>query len=214
MNTTDFYKEGYCLALQNAKTLFSMANTASLESNFGIACSLNILASEEVLKASFLLIKYYYPEGKINEFDNIFRKHTVKHDQLKQYVEFQIKMQVDIKSFVVTYLPIINSLQDITPILPEQKKQEINELVGTIALFKKHSELSLDINGIFSWLENANTDKNRGFYVDRSKDKWLSPNHITKQKFDMERKFTEAFIEYVENIEQLFSVYARVKKIS
>lgn len=214
MQTPDFYKIGYDLALQNAKTLFVIANKAFLENAYGIACSLNILSSEEILKATFLIIQYYHPTGKINEFENIFHKHKSKHKQLKEYVAFQSKVQNDIKKFLVQLSPIINMLNEIAPSLPKNEQEKIKDLVNKIRLFKKHSELSLDFDGILNWLENANNDKNKGFYVDKTKEAWLSPKDISKEKFEVEKKYTEAFIQYAENIEQLFSIQAEIKNFN
>lgn len=58
----NFYKEGYSLTVTNVKSLMRVSNKAAETEDFGIACSLNILAAEEALKALFLIIKHYNPE--------------------------------------------------------------------------------------------------------------------------------------------------------
>ncbi len=214
MTDSIFYEKGYALALQNAKTLYKSASQIVEQSFFGLACSLNILSAEEALKASFLLIKKYNPTGHVNEFDKIFYKHGVKHEQLRQYVEFQTKMQSDLKYYLDSYLPYITILNEMPPAESKQSRQMLKEINQSINLFKKHSNLSLDIDGILNWLENANTDKNRGFYVDKVNLSWYSPTEIAQEKYEKERQYTTAIIEYVESIEQLFAIQAKIKSSS
>jgi AbiV family abortive infection protein len=206
-----FFKDGYDKVLQNSKTLSQIADNAALKGAFGIACSLNILSAEEALKASFLIIQYYNPDGKINEFDKIFYKHTVKHDQLKQYVEFQNKMQLDLKEYIKIYLPLVNLIKQMSLDFPQQRRDEINELEEDLKSIKKLSEINLNIDGILDWLENANNDKNRGFYVDKLKNNWITPKDISKEKYETEKIYTDALISYVINIEQMFILFEKAK---
>ena len=96
----DFYKKGYDLTIANVKSLMRVSTKAAETNDYGIACSLNILAAEEALKALFLIIKHYNPAGNINNFDKIFRLHTVKHDELKQIIEFQDVIQAKNNEFI------------------------------------------------------------------------------------------------------------------
>ncbi|SJZ32065.1 abortive infection protein, AbiV family [Sediminibacterium ginsengisoli] len=189
-------------------------DAAAAQNDYGVACSLNILAAEELLKASFLLIKIYHPDGNINEFDNIFHKHKVKHDQIKQHVEFQEQMQKDLKMYLEEYEPIIGALNLMSSTMTKDKQKLVTEINSSITLFKKHSEFGFDIRGMLNWLQNANNDKNRGFYVDKAMNKWLSPQSISKEKFDIERKYTKDFAQYINNIDQLFSLKSKMKNSS
>ena len=60
-----------------------------------------------------------------------------------------------------------------------------------------------------TWLKYANNDKNKGLYVDKSNDKWISPSEIPKQKFEKERFFTQSILDHVLNSEEVFK---RVEK--
>lgn len=214
MNTSEFYREGYNLTIQNATALSRTADGAAGQNDYGVACSLNIFASEELLKASFLLIKIHHPAGTINEFENIFHKHKVKHDQIRQHLEFQERMQKDLKNHLEQYEPIISALNQFSSTMSEERKKLVAEINTSIDLFKKHSEFGFDIRGMMDWLQNANNDKNRGFYIDKTADKWLSPQSISREKFETERKYTTDFAEYISNIDQLFSLKSRMQNSS
>jgi AbiV family abortive infection protein len=209
-----FYKKGYELALDNAKRLSIVADKAYLEFAFGIACSLNILSAEEALKASFLIIKHHNPNGKINEFDKIFYKHNIKHEQLIDYVNFQTKLQVDISKYLKFYSPLVETLSSIKDSLPAHKVKEIKSVEENIAMLKRHSSFDLNLTGIIEWLKNANTNKNRGFYVDKVNNAWLTPEDISREKYEIEKEFTKALISYVESITQLYSMLDKIKNFS
>ena len=82
-SNSEFYIEGFKLALHNSFSLKKIANLSFAAGEYGIACSLNILAAEEAVKAIFILIKHYNPETEINDFKEVFSKHPVKHYHLK-----------------------------------------------------------------------------------------------------------------------------------
>lgn len=206
MSNSNFYRSGYDLALQNAKTLFNVANIACNEKAYGVACSLNILSSEETLKAGFLSIKCYNPDGKLNAFEKIFHKHQVKHEQLKEFVEFQKNMQAIMKLFVDMHKPVIDTLKETSALIQLNNVKEISDLENDLLLFKRSSELSLNMPGVLNWLENANNEKNRGFYVDKGKDNWFSPSEIQQARFITEREYTLNFIEFVEITHKCFSM--------
>lgn len=84
----DFYK-GFELAFENALSLKNVAQLAANNNEFGIACSLNILAAEEAVKANFILIQYYNPNTAINDFEGVFKHHKVKHFHLKGFAAVQ-----------------------------------------------------------------------------------------------------------------------------
>ncbi len=199
-----YWKEGYDLAIQNSKSLFKISENAALGNEFGIACSLNILSAEEALKASFLIIKHYNPKGQINEFDKIFKDHKIKHEQLKQFVEFQDKMQIQLKAQIAILEPLINLARQMSKETQEKNKTDLFSLEETLTWLKQRSKTKLNFGEILNWLKNANNIKNRGFYLDRQNDKWLAPQNITIEKYDMEKLYTKAIIEYAISIEELF----------
>jgi len=166
----DFYKEGYDLTLTNVKNLIQVSINAAETENFGIACSLNILAAEEALKALFLIIKHYNPEGNINNFDKIFRFHTVKHEELRQIIKFQEVIQAKIKESLNMLEPVLAGINKMTEDYKVRNLEIINSLNDDYIWFKEQSQLNFNLEDILTWLKDANKDKNKGLYVDKSND--------------------------------------------
>ena len=211
--SNNFFNEGYELSLQNAVNLLHVADEAALGKNYGVACSLNVLAAEEALKASFLNIKHHHPTGEINEFDRIFYKHTVKHKELRRYVEFQIKLQSDLKAYAQFYSPIVTNIIEFNKKFLIHKKDDLDSLNENLSLLKKHSDINLNLDGIILWLENANNIKNKGFYVDKLKTSWSAPQNVSVEQFENERKYTIAIIDYVKSIAELFLLMQELRNL-
>jgi AbiV family abortive infection protein len=207
----DFYKEGYDLTLANVKRLMLVSNKAAETENFGIACSLNILAAEEALKALFLIIKHYNPEADINNFEKIFRFHTVKHDELKQIIKFQEIIQTKNKEFLSLIEPVLNGINKMSADYKIKNVETVNSLNDDYKWLKAQSENSFDLDNILIWLKDANSDKNKGLYVDKSNDKWVSPSEISKQMFDTGKHFAQSILEHVLNLEEVFKRVAKSK---
>ena len=209
----DFYKEGYDLTLTNVKNLIQVSINAAETENFGIACSLNILAAEEALKALFLIIKHYNPEGNINNFDKIFRFHTVKHEELRQIIKFQEVIQAKIKESLNMLEPVLAGINKMTEDYKVRNLEIINSLNDDYIWFKEQSQLNFNLEDILTWLKDANKDKNKGLYVDKSNDNWISPSEIPKQKFENEKHFTQSILDHVLNLEEVFKRVEKSKKL-
>ena len=76
------YLLGFDYAISNSKSLLKIASSSFKQKEYGIACSLNILAAEEAIKSFFLFFKYYFPDIDLPEFDDMFTKHKTKHYNL------------------------------------------------------------------------------------------------------------------------------------
>jgi AbiV family abortive infection protein len=200
----EFYKEGYNLTLANVKSLMRVSNIAAETEDFGIACSLNILAAEEALKALFLIIKYHNPKGNINNFEKIFRFHTVKHDELKALIRIQEIIQAKNREFINLLEPILNGLNRMTEDYKVKNLETLNSLNDDYNWFKKQSQSNFNLEEILAWLKDANSDKNKGLYVDKLDNKWISPTEVSQVKFEKEKLFTQSILEHVLNIEQVF----------
>lgn len=209
----DFYKEGYDLTVANVRSLIRVSNKAAETEDFGIACSLNILAAEEALKALFLIIKHYNPEGNINNFDKIFRSHPVKHDELKEIIKFQDVIQAQNRQFLNMLEPVLSDINKMTEDYKVRNLEIINSLNDDYIWFKQQSERSFDLDNILTWLRDANNDKNRGLYVDKSNNKWISPSDVTKEKFENEKHFTQSILDHVLNLEEVFKRVEKAKNL-
>lgn len=210
MNNTNFYIEGFNHALDNSFSLQKIAALAFIEGEYGIACSLNILAAEEAVKANFILIKHYNPNTEINDFKEIFKKHDVKHEHLKGIAAIH---EVQLKRFKID-LEIFDQFLAIIDLMPENKNRYLSdfsmwfEVKDWITRFEKskvtYKELAL-------WAEKANNDKNNGFYVDLRNGKWTTPKSFIKEKYLFESKYTVAILDYIKNTEKVF---LDIKKLS
>jgi len=58
-----------------------------------------------------------------------------------------------------------------------------------------------EVSAAISWTEKANNLKNRGFYVDLKNQNWYSPIEITKEQFELERKFSDILLDLVQYLE-------------
>jgi len=207
---TTFYKDGYDLTIENVKSLMRISQIASETGDFGIACSLNILAAEECLKALFLIIKHYNPEHPMEKFEKIFRYHNVKHEELKGVVEMDNAIQKENDKVLASldfFIPVFDKMKALNT---ELKDEDIAALKDDYEWFKKLSEKKLNFDGIFAWLKDANNDKNKGLYVDKQDDKWITPQKTTKDKYIQDRKYTDAIFNYISGVEDVI-IRAREK---
>ena len=60
----------------NANVLITTAEDTSLKGNYGVACSLMILGTEELVKALIVFLKGY----GVKVFKEVFHKHKTKHE--------------------------------------------------------------------------------------------------------------------------------------
>ncbi len=211
MTPNNFYKDGYDLTVENAQRLRGISVKAAETKDFGIACSLNILAAEESLKAFFLIIQHYHPNGRINNFEKIFHSHSVKHTELEQIVEFSDSVHNKHKDF----LALVKQTLEIVNINDQDYKLRNKEMIESLQddyeWFNKQAEKKLNFDEILPWLKDANAQKNRGLYVDKRKDSWLSPKDISEDKFNQEKKYTDAIFNYITGVEELFLREAKAK---
>ncbi len=78
------YEEGARLALLNGKNHLAVAKAAANLQQFGIATSLLVIGLEELAKASVLKIKSIDNNIRINNLQDYFRKHDLKHETIYQ----------------------------------------------------------------------------------------------------------------------------------
>ena len=202
-----FYKDGYKLAFENANSLFKIASLSAKENEFGIACSLSILAAEESIKAIYLIFKYFDDKTEVADFDKIFKNHKTKHEYFPETSSY---FQSAVEIFY-TKEGLYNYIMDmINRLIPESKRQAFLDeyKIGFDCLkevqlldsldFKFDSKI--DIEKEKEWWKNANLEKNRGLYVDKVENAWHDPKSFTKEKYDEVRKHTYYIVEYTEKI--------------
>ncbi|MBN1187368.1 MAG: AbiV family abortive infection protein [Bacteroidales bacterium] len=208
-----FYKDGYNIALENAKSLVKVAQNSADTNEFGIACSLNILAAEEAIKAVVILTRHYFPQMDTDEFKETFKSHNKKHKSI-QLLTFISKYFID--SIYAKYEE--NKYYfDVVNQLPEETANEIKEkykyFYKTIESVKKHKNKSDKFDEAIKWWEEANLVKNRGFYVDIVNNKWHNPRTFTKDQFDREKQYTIDLIEYIETFNTVVSPIKLIREL-
>lgn len=198
-NIVDF-RQGYTLALENTLAHFQAAELIAEKNNYGIANSHLILASEEAIKAYMCYSKFYEPEMLIKDFEKYFRNHKSKHNAIKDLSFF--------KNFMFEIMKVITKPMKQ---LAKEKNWDFNDeeflakrKEGVQNLIKWLGTIP-DIDHNEQWWNEANTNKNKGFYVDviNNSNKWQFPNQITKEDYEKSHKIVSEIIELVEILPQI-----------
>ena len=200
----NFYKDGYYLTLENAKALLLTAERAAEFQSFGIACSLNILAAEECLKAFFLMVKHKNQKGVIKNFKKVFESHRIKHSELKSLIVFQDKVIEQTLQFLEYLKPHMDNFTMMAKSFDGKALEILNSLHEDYTWFQNASQRKLNLEGILLWLDTANDDKNNGLYVGQIGNTWHSPKSFTREKFVHEKKFTETIYEHVKWLDEFY----------
>lgn len=184
-------EKGFELSKKNFKKLFIASKQASGLRNYGLACSLNILASEELIKSFVLHLKYLHPDKNFVNSDKIFFNHKFKHEELKSFIK---TTQQGLEIFTFN---ILEDKEQFLSLLPEDKVDEYKKEYKDIERVKRRTDyirkFEIDIDEIFTWLNKANDEKNLGLYVnyDKKNKTWNSPTDFTKKQFKKEKIYTK-----------------------
>jgi hypothetical protein len=130
--------------------------------------------------------------------------HSVKHHHLKGIAAVH---EVQIKRFK-TDLEVFKRFLKLIEPLPESVKEK------TLSGFSKYPEIKdwvkrfeerkVLYEEIALWADNANKDKNGGFYVGLKNGNWETPKSFEAKKYRIESKYTEAILDYVKYTEEVF----------
>lgn len=193
-----FYRDGYKLALDNSKALVKVSKKSADLEEYGIACSLNILAAEEAIKAVVILTKHYFPFVSSKDFKEIFKSHKKKHQGI-MLLTFLTKYLID---HIYDKYQTDKHLFDFVEQLPEEESKQLKKkyeyFYKSIEFAKTNKEKSERFDKAIKWWNQANDDKNKGFYVDLVNKKWHNPRNIEKSKFIAESSYVADLIEYIE----------------
>lgn len=200
----DFYIEGFKLALNNSISLKKIADLSATEGEYGIACSLNILAAEEAVKAIFILIKHYNPDIEINDFKEVFRKHPVKHDHLKGIAAVHEVKLKRFKKDLEVFEKFLIIIEQMPENLKENTLEDFSNWFDIKEWVKRFEEQKVTYEEIALWADKANNDKNNGFYVDLRNGKWETPKSFVQEKYILESKYTTTILDYVNDTEKIF----------
>jgi AbiV family abortive infection protein len=198
----DELAEATIICHNNAFNHYEGSRTIADKKLFGIANSLMILCSEELVKSLTFIFKY-------NEMDlpdnikSLFTDHAPKHNIIRElyplclaYVEL-VSLDFVVKEyhFYRTNNDPIPSEVDIEKRLTEiQEKRYVKE----------------EVKKINKWWNKANEQKNKGLYVSYKNGKWESPNDIT----EIDYKITNGYIDNIFFVVEMFISIIKSKVVN
>lgn len=163
----------------NANVLISTAEDASLKGNYGVACSLTILGTEELVKALVILLKGYGVKVfRIKEFREVFHKHKTKHE-----TALLIKA-------IATLLQILDVFETKKITQKQAQKHWISNVISGLKKGLKVVIFLVEFGDDVLWWGKANDIKNNGFYVGY-RDTLLLPQSITKETYQEVKRKSE-----------------------
>lgn len=170
--------EGFSLCRENAKQHMNCAQLMFEKEIYGIANSHLILGAEEAIKATLILAQYFNVDTEIKSIKPYFKKHEIKHEKGKEMDE----------AYKVI-IPIINALKAI--------------LRRDVLSFLQNALKLINSNESVEWWKRANDQKNKGFYVDYTDGKWISPTHFSTQDYSESKKAVQDIFDMLKLTESL-----------
>lgn len=187
------FKLGHDLAMKNAKAhLRSAELIASNNISYGIANSHLILASEEIIKAYMCYAKFFEPGIEIKGFDSYFKDHKQKHKAISQ-LSFAINFFKTMTNIIIEPVKNLKAKKGwnfTDKELIKSRDQGFEDILAWL-----NSIPNIDHNE--HWWNEANTNKNKGFYVDVINNKWLSPENITKEEYERSYAIVNEILKYM-----------------
>lgn len=200
-----FYRIGYSIAMENSKALLRIADKAAEENEYGIACSLNVLAAEEAIKASVILTKHYNPLLDKKDFEEVFNNHKKKH-LLIQLMTFLAKYMINsISEQYLKHKKIFDAVEQMPESERSKFKNQYRYFYEHIDWAKEQKLFIDSYEAAFKWWLHANDEKKFGLYTDLKNQKWHNPRHFSKEKYYQERLYSSTIINYIELFNKTFT---------
>ncbi len=175
----------------NANVLITTAEDASLKGNYGVACSLMILGTEELVKALIVFLKGYgVTVFKVKEFREVFHKHKTKHE-----TALLIKA-------IATMFQILDVYEPKTITQKHVQKHWISNVISGLKKGLKVMTFLIEFGDDVSWWEKANDLKNNGFYVGY-RDALLLPQNITNETYQEVKRNSDKVKTHIRTVELL-----------
>lgn len=200
----DFYIQGYKIALDNATSLQEVAEMAYRKKSYGTACSLNITAAEEGIKAIFILLKHIFPDAKVLDFDEAFKNQTFQPGHIDNFIAVYDLIMVKLHESVA---PQWQSFQDVKKKPYSSRKKvhpHFDELYTACSYLREYKEREITLRQIVDWLQTANADKVNGLHVGLNDNGWQSPKDFDPKKYAAEKRLTKEVLLMAEQIEVIY----------
>lgn len=188
---------GSALAMRNAQGLLRCAKLLVSQGENGAATSLAILASEEAIKSSVLLLAAI-PINEAVQLVPTLTRHKNKHDAIKAAQVVITPMEFIMECCLAWEAqraidPTQVSESPWTDIVPKFQAW-VEEMIRN-----PDSEAALRI----TWWETAGDIKNSGLYVDFIDGEWRFPNNVVGGDLDLALKYAEAVVKRSEQFHTL-----------
>lgn len=193
-NIKEYHFQGGDLALESAKALFKVADKSYELEEYGIARSLYILSGEEAVKAMVIVTQTIKSDNQRTEgWDKVFRDHKTKHDDLKM-VTFLVNFTI--KNFDEHLNKI--RLAGASEAMIEQTFKMHPMLIEEYEWIKRRKQNPITLEEASKWWEQANIEKNKGFYLAEMNNQWLNPRSINSEQAALGKKYVQVIIEFIE----------------
>ncbi|AEA44129.1 AbiV family abortive infection protein [Fluviicola taffensis] len=204
----DEYLEAAKKNFESAEMHKKSAEAASETGHYGIPVSLLILSTEQSVSGVLIYAQHFgFKLKDIQRIHLFFTDHIIKHN---------------LASLISIMYPIMTLMMGIVEKSRDQisGRIQISDSGETIVREAKKEALALfrTLPELFDWWDNANLQKNKGFYVDYS-NRIETPMQVTEDEYLVAHRIVENFqtqilqiVEYLESIpEENKEIFKNIK---
>jgi AbiV family abortive infection protein len=213
MNDQSNFRQGFDFIMLNAKAHLRTAELTASEGLYGIANSHLILCSEEAIKGYMVFSRHFDPELAIKDFQKFFSDHKFKHQTIRDMMSFLnfTSRMLDISIGPLLQLAMTKKRKNVSEdeILAARDKG-VDDLIAWLKFMP-----NIEYNE--QWWNEANTNKNKGFYVNLLNDNWQTPSEITEEHYEKSFQIVTQLLEWMSRITEaekdpeMMKLYLKIK---
>lgn len=189
---------------------FSHLNSAKLLADsyeFGHAISHLVLGIEELIKyhvvATHFADETVFKDKEVNPNGekSIYKLHQTKHKLLAEFIEAGSNQFTEMFREYFFYLATGQALKPEHLKIKENRFKEIGNIINDT--FSEINFTEEERTKFFTWLKDANNNKNNGFYVDLRNDIWKSPKDFSASDYEIALKYATVILNQTKIIKDL-----------
>ncbi len=161
--------EGINLSIKNAESLFKIASKSKLSGNLGLSKSLYILCCEEAVKAFAIYNAFLIDDDR--DITGVFKIHKEKLTILKEGYHLMSSMT---KSMSKSFKQAKSENPNATNKELEVRATELHRKYFEEIYVRVDTE---EVQHDREWWDNANLNKQRGFYIGFENGNWITPQN-------------------------------------
>ena len=192
---------------ENGLSHLTSAEILADNNEFGFAISHLVLGIEELIKYQVISAHYdnhtLFTDSEINpnKSQSIFKYHQTKHKLLEEFIEAGSNKFAQTFNEYVLHLATGKDLNTEHLKIQENRFKEIGNIInGAFSETNFTEELRMTF---FTWLKDANNNKNNGFYVDFRNNLWKSPKDFLKEDYEIALKYANVILNQTKIIKDL-----------